>query len=200
MKKSLLFILIVAVIAAGILCPAVSARIADNTVIEPGDIVFIGEQGLDFSKFSSSTLTVDSMVMQSGGSIADMITLTNGKGNIGTSVKAGIYVPYNGTTPLNTGMCKVTDLGSVIGSISVSPADGSSISSAQPATVPKGVGVIFSVTGGDISTLETQLSGDWNKMTLKNTDTSQTTSIVNNLAGSQKPLTGIQKPSNPGSQ
>ena len=200
MKKSLLFILITAIIAAGILCPAVSARTADNTVIEPGDIVFIGEQGLDFSKYSSSTLTVDSMVMQSGGSIADMITLTNGKGNIGTSVKSGIYVPYNGTTPLNTGMCKVTDLGSVIGSISVSPADGSSISSAQPATVPKGVGVIFSVTGGDISTLETQLSGDWNKMTLKNTDTSQTTSIINNLAGSQKPLSGIQKPSNPGSQ
>lgn len=200
MKKSLLFILIAAIIAAGILCPAVSARTADNTVIEPGDIVFIGEQGLDFSKFSSSTLTVDSMVMQSGGSIADMITLTNGKGNIGTSVKSGIYVPYNGTTPLNTGMCKVTYLGSVIGSISVSPADGSSISSAQPATVPKGVGVIFSVTGGDINTLETQLSGDWNKMTLKNTDTSQTTSIVINLAGSQKPLSGIQKPSNPGSQ
>ena len=198
MKKLLLFLLIAAVIAACIFCPAVSARTAGNTVIESGDIVFIGEQNLDFSKFSSSALTVDSMVMQSGGSIADMITLTNGKGNIGTNIKSGIYIPYNGTTPLNTGMCKVTTLDSVIGSISVSPADGSSISSAQPASVPKGVGVIFSVTGGDISTLETQLSGDWNKMTLKNTDTSQTTSIVKNLAGTQTSLIGIQTPSNPG--
>lgn len=198
MTKSLLFLLIAAIIVAGIFCPAVSARTADNTVIESGDTVFIGEQGLDFSKFSSPALAVDSMVMQSGGSITDMITLTNGKGNIGTSVKSGIYVPYNGTTPLNTGMCKVTTLDSVIGSISVSPADGSSISSAQPTTVPKGVGVIFSVNGGDISTLETQLSGNWNKMTLKNTGTSQTTSVVINLTGSQTSLSGIPNPSNPG--
>ena len=199
MRKSLFFLIIAALLAASIFCPAVSARYADNTGINPGDTVFIGEQGLDFSKFSTPTLTVDSMVMQSGGSITDMFTVTNGIGNIGTSVKPGIYMPYNGTTPLNTGMCKVVTIDSVIGSLAVSSADGISISSSQPSDIPKGVGVIFSVIGGDISTLESQLTGDWNRMILKNTETSLTTSVITNLAGTAKSLSGIKKPSNPGS-
>lgn len=197
MRKILLVLLIATIVVAGIFCPSASARYAENTGVEPGDTLFIGEQGLDFSRFSTATLTVDSMVMQSGGSIADMIPLIDEKGSIGTSIKSGIYLPYNGTTPLNTGMCKITTLESVIGSILVTPADGSTISSAQPEQIPKGVGVIFSVTGGDISTLETQLSGNWNKMTLKNTETSQSTSIIKNLVGSDISLSSISTPSNP---
>ena len=70
MRKILLVLLIATIVVACIFCPSASARYAENTGVEPGDTLFIGEQGLDFSRFSTATLTVDSMVMQSGGSIA----------------------------------------------------------------------------------------------------------------------------------
>lgn len=199
MRKTLIFIIIAAVLAAGIFCPAASARYADNKGVEPGDILFLGEQGLDFSKFSTAEYTVDCMIMESGGSMTDIIPLQNEKGNIGTSLQPGIYRPYNGSTLLKTGLCKVTALESaVIGSLSVTSADGSTVPSAQPKEIPKGIGIIFGITGGEISTLENQLSGSWNNMTLKNTETAQTTSVIKNLAGTTKSLTKIAKPSNPG--
>ena len=116
MKKTLILALIAVLITASIFCPAASARYAangiENTGIYVDETVYIGEQGLDFSKYSTSTLTVDKLVKGPITAPEAFITLTNARGDI--SGQTGVYMPYNGTTPLNTGLCNVANLDDVI--------------------------------------------------------------------------------------
>ena len=200
MKKILIITLIAVLIAASIFCPAASARYAangiENTGIYKDETVYLGERGLDFSDFSTSTLTVDKLVKGPITAPEAFIPLTNAKGDI--SGQPGVYMPYNGTTPLNTGLCNVANLEDVIGSITVTSADNNVLPSENPTIIPKTVALIFSVKGGSITTMEQQLSGNWNSMTLVNKDTASSLVNVKNIHGVLQSLKGIQTPSAPG--
>ena len=98
MKKTLVRILLIGIAVSVIFCPAVSARFtADGLeMIEIGDIVFLGEDNLDFSSFSRNGNLVDSL--RTGlDSQASIIILTNQKGNIPSDTVTGLYYAFNNT-------------------------------------------------------------------------------------------------------
>ena len=98
MKKIFVRILILGIIVSLIFCPAVSARnTADGLEkIEIGDIVFLGEDNLDFSSFSRNGNLVDSL--RTGlDSQASIILLTNQIGNIPSNTATGLYYAFNNT-------------------------------------------------------------------------------------------------------
>ena len=97
MKKTFVRILILGIIVSLIFCPAVSARnTADGLEkIEIGDIVFLGEDNLDFSSFSRNGNLVDSL--RTGLDQASIILLTNQIGNIPSNTATGLYYAFNNT-------------------------------------------------------------------------------------------------------
>ena len=97
MKKIFVRILILGIIVSLIFCPAVSARnTADGLEkIEIGDIVFLGEDNLDFSSFSRNGNLVDSL--RTGLDQASIILLTNQIGNIPSNTATGLYYAFNNT-------------------------------------------------------------------------------------------------------
>ncbi len=98
MKKTFVRILIIGIIVSLIFCPAVSARFTVDglEMIEIGDIVFLGEDNLDFSSFSWNGNIVDSL--RTGlDSQASIITLINQKGNIPSYTATGLYYAFNNT-------------------------------------------------------------------------------------------------------
>ena len=98
MKKTLVRILLIGIAVSVIFCPAVSARFTADGLekIEIGDIVFLGEDNLDFSSFSRNGNLVDSL--RTGlDSQASIIILTNQKGNIPSDTVTGLYYAFNNT-------------------------------------------------------------------------------------------------------
>ena len=100
-KKQLVLLLIAALFAAAVFCPAVSARYTadgqENKGVDSGDLVFLGEENLDFSKFEWNGYTADSLMPNDKSAV---ITLTNGKASIPANQKTGLYFAFNYTLSL----------------------------------------------------------------------------------------------------
>ena len=102
MNKKIIFILIIAAfVAAAVFCPAVSARYTadgqESKGIDSGDLVFLGEENLDFSKFEWNGYTADSLMPNDKSAV---ITITNGKASIPANQKTGLYFAFNYTLSL----------------------------------------------------------------------------------------------------
>lgn len=106
MKKALLILIIAALLAAGIVSPAVSAAdTVDGKVIRHLDYVLIGEEGLNFTEFAEggtylqmmwSDSDVGNPQHQFGIKPPNSVTVS------GSQIITGSYFPANGASVLNT--------------------------------------------------------------------------------------------------
>jgi len=97
MKKALLLLLIAALFAAAVFCPAVSARYTvdgqENVGINPGDVIFPGEQYLNVKNLGDGTYTVDYLEMNNQEMPVNngILILVNNPGSSKTTASAYNY-------------------------------------------------------------------------------------------------------------
>ena len=189
-------ILIMTVILLCLFTNTASARYitteGENAGISIGDTVYLGESNLNFSALAWSGYTVDILEKLDGGY---MISLIDMVGSVPTTALTGVYKPYNSTAGVyGAARCQISDL--TLGTISITPANGVTVTDAHPSSVPKALDVVFYIKDGDMTTLENQLvsGSSWNYYTLKNTGTGTTTNSITNTAGNIVSLIGITHP------
>ncbi|MBP2133138.1 hypothetical protein J2128_001059 [Methanomicrobium sp. W14] len=160
-----------------------SARYAtlsgENAGINSGDVIFIGERNLDFSRFANSSGVLPARLVHTDGTRYGIITISDGTGSLtGNDITAGMYYPYYPDGTSGTSYCIVREL--TLGEIGIYTYNTDIKPSnlpQQPSALAKTTDIAFITP--DVNIDGANLTGNWYKYSLSRG--TLTTSTITNI-------------------